>query len=305
MIEPRAEDHRASDGYSFQVLVWPVPGTPRGRVVVLHGVQSHAGWYHRLGRSLAEAGYEAHFPDRRGSGANAEARGHAPSARRLIDDVSERIESIRKSEPGAPVTLAGISWGGKLAVVTAAVRPDLVNQLALICPGLLPRVGVSPVEKLRIAWAFLTRPRKAFPIPLNDPALFTASPEARQFIADDPLALREGTAGLLATSYFMDARARRAPAKVTQPVLLMLAGQDRIVDNAKTLAYFQSLASPSKSLIEYPEGHHTLEFDPDPEQYARDLIGWLNQARSANLNTGAVVDRDTDSRVGGPQEHRP
>ena len=42
----------------------------RGQVVVLHGVQSHGGWYHRLGRTLAAAGYIASFPDRRGSGAN-------------------------------------------------------------------------------------------------------------------------------------------------------------------------------------------------------------------------------------------
>ncbi len=282
MIEPRAEEQLASDGYPIRVLVWPAEETAKGAVVVLHGVQSHGGWYHRLGRSLAEAGYEAHFPDRRGSGANLRDRGHAPSARRLVDDVAGRLESIRVADPSKVVSLAGISWGGKLAVVTAAVRPTLVDQLALICPGLLPRVGVSRAERLRISWAFLTNPRKPFPIPLNDPALFTDSPEGQRFIAEDPLGLREGTAGLMATSHFMDLRARRAPSRVLQPSLLMLAGQDRIINNDKTLAYFRGLASPSKEVIEYPDGHHTLEFDPDPSQYARDLIGWLDRAGQAN-----------------------
>jgi alpha-beta hydrolase superfamily lysophospholipase len=55
----------------------------------------------------------------------------------------------------------------------------------------------------------------------------------------------------------------------------MLAGQDRIVDNSRTLAYFQRLASTDRRVIEYSEGHHTLEFEPDPTQYARDLIDWL------------------------------
>jgi alpha-beta hydrolase superfamily lysophospholipase len=68
---------------------------------------------------------------------------------------------------------------------------------------------------------------------------------------------------------------RRAPAQVIQPALLMLAGQDRIVDNARTLAYFQRFASTDRQVIEYPEGHHTLEFESDPTQYARDLIGWI------------------------------
>lgn len=286
MIEPRVEIQWASDGYPQHVLVWPTPGAPRGRVVVLHGVQSHGGWYHRLGRVLAEAGYETQFPDRRGSGANEQDRGHAPSARRLIGDIAERLGSIREQDSSLPIALVGISWGGKLAVLAGAGYPDLVDGLALICPGLHPRVGVSTRERLRIALAFLINRRKLFPIPLSDPALFTASPEGRRFIAEDELGLREGTAGLLATSTFIDLRLRRVHAKVSQPVLLMLAGQDRIVDNEKTLAYVRRLASSRNELIEYPEGHHTLEFEPDPSRYARDLIDWLNRTPRANRVEG-------------------
>jgi alpha-beta hydrolase superfamily lysophospholipase len=56
----------------------------------------------------------------------------------------------------------------------------------------------------------------------------------------------------------------------------VLAGRDRIVDNARTLTYFEALASTDRTVIDYPEGCHTLEFDPDPTRYARDLIGWLD-----------------------------
>ena len=91
--------------------------------MVLHGVQSHGGWYHRLGRTLAEAGYEAHFPDRRGSGANRADRGHAPSSRRLLDDLTEWLATLRNREPAVPTALAGISWGGKLAVIAAGEQP--------------------------------------------------------------------------------------------------------------------------------------------------------------------------------------
>ena len=108
-----------------------------------------------LGVTLAEAGFETHMPDRRGSGANRHDRGHAPSARRLLDDLAERLADLRGRTPAAPMAVAGISWGGKLALIAAADRPDPVDALALICPGLHPRVGVSLVEKLRIAWAFV------------------------------------------------------------------------------------------------------------------------------------------------------
>ena len=278
MSEPTYRIQTASDGYPIHVAAWHVPGVaPRGRIVVLHGVQSHGGWYHSLGRTLADAGYETHFPDRRGSGRNDRDRGHAPSATRLLDDIAELLDELHVADPDSPVAVAGISWGGKTAVLAAARGPDRVAALALICPGLHPRVGVSKGERLRIALAFFTNRRKRFPIPLSDPALFTAHTAGQAFIAADPLGLRTATASLLAASSFIDRMVARAAEKVRTPTLLMLAGHDRIVDNAKTLAYFNRIPASAKRLIEYPEGHHTLEFEPDPTLYAKDLAAWLDE----------------------------
>ena len=278
MTEPRVEIQVASDGYPIHVAVWPASGTIKGRVVVIHGVQSHGGWYHTLSRTLSEAGFETHFPDRRGSGANRQDRGHAPSSRRLLDDIAEHLQTLREADRSTPIALAGISWGGKLAVIAAARLPDRVDALALICPGLHPRVGVPARERLEIAWAWLTDRRKTFPIPLSDPALFTANPEGRDFIASDRLGLHAGTAGLLAASVFLDRGVRRALPKVRQPVLLMLAENDLIIDNSRTRESFQKMArSNDRHLIEYAGAHHTLEFEPDPTRYARDLIGWLDR----------------------------
>ncbi len=271
---PRVGTWTASDGYPIHTATWPTLGPPRGRVVVLHGVQSHGGWYPVLGRTLAEAGFEAHFPDRRGSGANRLDRGDTPSTARLLLDVSEYLAKLR---PSGPLALAGISWGGKLALIAAARRPELVDALALIAPGLHPRVGVPIRERLRIALAYFLRPRTAFPIPLSDPALFTDSPEGQAFIAADPLGLRAATARLLAASTFIDRIVAKAPPQVRRPSLLMLAGRDRIIDNDRTRATFGRLASAVRDVIDYPEGHHTLEFDPDPARYARDLADWLGR----------------------------
>lgn len=115
MTEPSFEvrPFTASDGYPLHVIDWTAPGKPRGLVVVLHGVQSHGGWYHGLGARLAEAGYTAIFPDRRGSGANQKDRGHTPNSKRLILDIAELIRTRRAENPGLPVTIAGISWGGE------------------------------------------------------------------------------------------------------------------------------------------------------------------------------------------------
>jgi alpha-beta hydrolase superfamily lysophospholipase len=295
MTEPVCDvrSFQASDGYPLHIAAWASDRPARGLIVVVHGVQSHSGWYHRLGKTLASSGYIAAFPDRRGSGVNQRDRGHTTSAGRLVKDLVEWTRALRAEHPGLPTVLAGISWGGKLVTIVAAQHPELVDALALICPGLHPRVGVSRGERLQIAWAFLTNRRKTFPIPLSDPALFTANPEGQAFIAADPLSLREGTAGLLAASFIIDRLVSRSPVRIHQPSLLMLAGHDRIVDNRRTMDYFQKLASTDRQVIEYPEGHHTLEFEPDPSRYALDLVAWLDRHFETSQRRPGGVDHGT------------
>jgi acylglycerol lipase len=242
------------------------------------------------------------FPDRRGSGANTLDRGHTPSAGRLIRDLVEMLQDLRRQNPGKPLGLVGISWGGKLAVVVAARRPDLVDRLALVCPGLHPRVGVSRRERLAIAWGFFFNRRKTFPIPLADPALFTDNPAWQAFIANDPLSLRQATAGLLAASFVIDLLVKKAQKILRTPTLLMLSGKDRIVDNARTRQYFEGIAAVEKGLIEYPDGCHTLEFDANAALYARDLIRWFDRPSatstiSRGLDHGTHQTRDASDQA--------
>ena len=281
--DPEISTWTASDGYPILVASWrPSSTPPRGRVVILHGVQSHQGWYQGLGRRLADAGFESHIPDRRGSGGNTKDRGHTTSPRRLVEDVGEFLIELDSRLPDIPTAIVGISWGGKLAILAAGRYPQSVSALALVCPGVQPRVGVSFGERMRIALAYFTNRTKRFAIPLSDPALFTSNPEGQAFIRADPLGLRQATAGLLAASTLIDRSVARAPSKVLQPALLMLASEDRIVNNELTRRYFDRFASPDRTIIEYPGAHHTLEFEQDPSEYATDLAGWLGEKLRKN-----------------------
>ena len=82
--------------------------------------------------------------------------------------------------------------------------------------------------------------------------------QGQAFIAADALSVREGTAGLLAASFIIDRLVARAARRVRQPALLMLAGQDRIVDNARTLAYFEQASVGGE------DGHHISRGAPHP-----------------------------------------
>jgi alpha-beta hydrolase superfamily lysophospholipase len=274
--------HAASDGYvwHYRRYLPPDGAVPHAHVVVLHGIQSHGGWYEYSSTRLSQAGFAVSFLDRRGSGLNQQARGDTPDFRRLLDDIAEFLVTPipRQSIIPSSTFLIGISWGGKLAVALPRRHPGLVDGVALICPGFFPLVS-SRQKRLAFFATILgeVRPQQRFPIPLNDPKLFTATPRWLEFLRSDSMALHEATGRLLAASLHLDRYVQYVPRHFSIPVLLMLAENDRIIDNAPTRRFVERFASADKEFIEYPGAHHTLEFELDADRFVNDLIRWLKQ----------------------------
>jgi alpha-beta hydrolase superfamily lysophospholipase len=277
--------HTASDGYVWHYRRYlPTSGTAaRAHVVMLHGIQSHGGWYEYSCTRLAEAGFAVSFLDRRGSGLNQEARGDTPSLRRLVDDIAEFLSpSPPHLVPLSPTFLVGISWGAKLAVALPCCRPVTIDGVVLLCPGFFPRIAANQKRGAfllgLVGWL---RPKRRFSIPLNDPALFTESPRWQEFLRNDPLALHDATARFLAASTQLDRYLRFVPEHFSLPTLLLLAENDRIIDNAATRRFVGYFVSTDKEIIEYPGAHHTLEFEPEPDRFVNDLIHWLRRQSAA------------------------
>lgn len=272
LLAPRLCYFTAADGYRFAVRVW-TPPSPRGRVIVIHGIVSHGGWYLSSCRYLAEGGFNVHALDRRGSGLNIAARGDVPAYETWLTDVEEYLASL---SPGIPTILAGISWGGKLVAALAKRNlPDL-NGIAMICPGLFARQQANIVQRILLqaaGAAGLYALRIA--IPLRDPALFTNTPRWRDYIRDDPLALRRITIRFALADLKLNDCAQTAPEQIRLPVMLMLAGRERIVDNHRTRDFFSRIDSLDKTEFDFPNAGHTLEFEPDPACYLHNLRRWV------------------------------
>jgi acylglycerol lipase len=266
-----------SDGYELAYRLWRPAGPPRAVVVALHGIQSHSGWYGYSSTRLAEAGYTVAYLDRRGSGMNGAFRGDAPHADRLINDVVQFTQHLsRIGLDGRARILSAVSWGGKLAAAVASQRPELFDGLVLLAPGLCPHVRANAVQRAALRFGNATgAERRAVSIPLNDAELFTDVPAFQAFIRNDPLALRHVTVRFLQASREIDERFRRDVAAVRCPVLLMLAGRDRIVDNLATRRLVASFGSPAICIRSYPEACHTFEFDRQRHVILEDLVEWL------------------------------
>jgi alpha-beta hydrolase superfamily lysophospholipase len=284
---------RSSDRYLWYYRYFPATGTPHGRLVFVHGIRSHGGWYERSCEQFSRAGFEVYFLDRRGSGLNTTHRGDSPTFRRLLDDVAEFLLELRRSQPAVPIHFAGISWGGKLAIGLPYRKPGLIDSLLLFCPGIFAKVSPSLGQRVQIARVRFRDPTRMFPIPLSEPELFTSSLVWQKFIREDRHGLRTVTARFLFSSVSLDLYLQRAAKRVTVPTLLLLAGNDRVIDNLKVQAFVDRFPA-AKRTIEYADSQHTLEFENPDHPFVPDCIRWLTENTRESVHDRHVSDRSSD-----------
>ena len=297
---PRRLVLRLRDGRQTSVFVHDPPAgtTRRLSVLYVHGIQSHPGWFAGSAAAMAAAGHPVFQVTRRGSGdscvmaaptlagpgstgtapaglaraglARADDRGHASSPGQLLDDLTDAARLVARHACQARMHLVGVSWGGKLLAAYAGLglprKADLdIASLTLIAPGLVPRVDVPTLLKLRIALSLPLSQRRLFDIPLNDVELFTDNPAMQQYLRDDPLRLHQATARFLYVSRQIDRLIARLPdGCIDIPTRLILADRDRIIDNEATAAVVQRLTGKRAEVLTL-SGAHTLEFEIDPQ----------------------------------------
>jgi alpha-beta hydrolase superfamily lysophospholipase len=277
------------DGTRLGFIAHRGTGDRRVAIVYLHGIESHGGWFDEAGDLLCAAGYDVHCLDRRGSGINRENRGfpsgHVDSYQVLITDVDAFVRRIRRDYDA--VYLVGLSWGGKLGLGYALAHPDAIDGLVLITPGLRPLVDVTLGEKLTIVVSTVTNPKHPIKTPI-ELEMFTTTPRFLDLMQRDPLRLRYATARFFWEGERLGKQIGRTLASGRLPVLLFLAGQDRIIDNAAVRDMLEEgLGTDAGGLevITYDDQTHSIQFDA-PRRLVDDIIAWIERHQPPAEPTG-------------------
>ena len=245
----------------------------RHTLVYCHGIESHGTWFLPAAERLRRHGCTTYLLDRRGSGLNqGDAPGDAASAQQLLAD----IRRFREHLGDPPLHLIGLSWGGKLATAAALDRPARVRSLILITPGLKAAVDLSPAQKLRLLIGLLTGGRQRVDVPIA-PEMFSDVPETLAFIRGDTWRLRRVTGRMLLSSWVLDRMIRRRLTELRVPVLLCLAGRDRIIDNEGVRRLLRPLEARGRlRLRDFPEGVHSLQLD-QPDGLTAEIAQFLEE----------------------------
>ena len=154
----REETVKSGDRGIF-VRSWQPSGAARAVVVLVHGFNSHSGYYIRTGEQLAARGFAAYALDLRGRGRSDGDRFYIESISEYVQDVGTVVSLAKLRHPGLPAFLLGHSAGGVTSVpvrARASGRAGGVHLRELRLPGARARLrhrGAQGPEPPRAARA--------------------------------------------------------------------------------------------------------------------------------------------------------
>ncbi|MDH4442157.1 MAG: alpha/beta hydrolase [Rhizobium sp.] len=286
----------------------PATGTPRGIVIVCHGLAEHSRRYAGFATALSAGGYHVYVHDHRGHGETTapDAELGRYAARGGVDKVIADVRAMRdravSENPDLPVTLFGHSMGGLIALNTASAHPQAFQALSVwnsnFNPGLAGRFaqGVLAIEKMLkgsdvpsailpkatfAAWGkSIPGHRTLFDWLSHDPKVVDA------YIAD-PLCGFDASVSLWQDLFHLTF-AGASPEHLARlpkglPVYLVGGGQDPATNKGREIRWLgRRMMASGMTLVTttiYDEMRHETLNEIGREQAIADFLAWLDRIR--------------------------
>lgn len=252
----------------------PAEGESAQTLLMVHGVNEHGGRYDHVARSFVERGWNVIIGDHRGHGLSSGVPVHVDSFHEYVHD----LEVIRSHFGLVPhrTALLGHSMGGLIVTRYAQSLPENLGALVLISPLLGLNVTIP---KSTIALGKLlsyVKPKYRFPSQV-DPADTTRSRDVLLHREEDPLFHRSVTASWFFAMQAALQTAWKEAGVVDVPLLLLQAGEDRIVCPDAAESWLETVGVSDKTFRLLPEHLHELLNEPTWRETTHDIADWLDE----------------------------
>ena len=267
----REEMVQGKGGRLFGRSLRPV-GKARGVVLLVHGFNSHSGYYAWVADRLVASGLAAYAVDLRGRGQSDGERFFVESMEDYVHDVETLAAIAREREPGLPVFVLGHSAGGVVACVYALEHQ---SELAgLVCESFAYQVP-APDLALAVLKGLSHIAPHAHVLKLENKD-FSRDPGAVQAMNEDKLIANEvQPTQTVAAMVRADERLEKEIPLLKLPVLILHGTLDKATKPAGSQRFYDRSGSKDKTLKLY-EGHfHDLLNDVGREEVMEDITGWI------------------------------
>jgi lysophospholipase len=256
---------------------WSVP-TPRGLLVVVHGLGEHSGRYEPLLRALKGHRISVVSQDLRGHGRSEGRRGHVERFDDYLADLGSLLDTVRAEHSGCRTFVLGHSLGGVIAARYALEHAADLSGLILSSPGFVSQVRLPfwKDQLGRVCSRLL--PRLTLRTGIEVEAL-THDPEVRAAYRADPLI--HGVASTRWYSEFLAAGQRcltEAP-RLELPLLAFHGDADSVVSSAGTELFVERSSSTDKTMTLFAGLYHETMNESEAERRVvlDHVVTWLER----------------------------
>jgi alpha-beta hydrolase superfamily lysophospholipase len=265
---------RGVRGVNLAYRTWEKPNA-RAALMVVHGLGEHAGRYAEFGERMASFGISTFAMDLRGHGLSDGRRGHVSR----FDVHLQEIDRFRREVEGladlrVPLFLFGQSMGGLIALRYLEEYEGRFRGAIIASPWL---ATAMPVPRWKVAAAsLLNRLLPALPLRHGiEPDHLTHDTEVVERYRGDPL-----VHGYITPRTFAEASAAmglvlQRSDRISEPLLFLLGGDDRIVDTGRSLHFARAITGRDVTVKVCAGQYHEVHNEIDRPAIHREIREWI------------------------------
>lgn len=264
------------DSGSLHCVDYLPPQAPHSAIVLMHGLGEHCGRYDRVVAFFCAQGFAVRTYDHRGHGRSAGARGDLPGLQSISQDAEQVFDDWRERCPSSVSRhfLLGHSMGGLFAAQFALSGNAPIDGLILSSPALALKLNFAQLLLLKTLTALA--PGLAIANGLKTRYL-SHNPAVEAAYKADVLVHDRISARLLNTMLAAMSEVQLSAASLSVPTLLLVAGDDRLVDSSGSLSFTKSASEKFLQMHTYPSLYHELFNEANADPVFADMQQWLEQ----------------------------
>ncbi|CAN5216819.1 alpha/beta hydrolase [soil metagenome] len=266
----------AADGTELFVADHPCQQSdakPARGVVLMHGLGEHSGRYLHVIRFFNQCGWSVRRYDHRGHGRSGGPAGDIPDGEALLRDAKIVIDDYTR-QLGTPPILFGHSMGGLFAARYAIASMSPLRGLILSSPALALRMSALQKWMLKVIGGLA-------PGLAVSNGLRTRYLSHDQAVVDayemDPLVHPRISARLMNSMLDAIGFSQSQAGTLAIPTLMVVAGDDHLVDPQGSREFFARLAAGTGELHMYPGFYHEVFNELDTQRLFDDVGAWLRK----------------------------
>jgi acylglycerol lipase len=271
------ENERTFDGVGGLKIAtrsWRPEGAVRGIMILIHGFNSHSGYFAWPAEQFAGSGFAAYALDHRGRGKSEGERFYVERFSDWLEDLDKLVGIARSENPSVPVYVLGHSVGGVIA--SSYVFEHQTEISGLICESFAFDVGLPHLVQLALEGASYLVPH--LPVYSLKNEIFSRDPDVVTQMNNDPLIANESQPAETASEVLKAAaRLKENMPNFKVPVFIIHGTDDKATRPEGSQYFYDNVGSEDKTLKLYDGGYHDLLNDLDKELVMADILAWVNE----------------------------